>query len=155
MKHITLVTLSSFALLFAACGGPAQDKATELAALKEQKSALEAQIAQVEKEVGPASGGQQRIRTVALTELKPETFRHYIDLQGRVDAEDNVLKNAPHCMVHAVVDEWKHSYTREQACFPAPWQREHKYWPTVGRVNDVYGDKNLVCSCPPVESYAS
>ncbi len=76
-------------------------------------------------------------------------------VDGKVDAEDNVLKNAPHCMVHAVVDEWKHSYTREQACFPAPWQREHKYWPTVGRVNDVYGDKNLVCSCPPVESYAS
>ena len=105
MKHITLVTLSSFALLFAACGGPAQDKATELAALKEQKSALEAQIAQLEKEVGPTSGSQQRIRTVALTELKPETFRHYIDLQGRVDAEDNVPVTAkmPGTLVRVLV----------------------------------------------------
>lgn len=105
MKHITLVTLSSFALLFAACGGPAQDKATELAALKEQKSALEAQIAQLEKEVGTASGGQQRIRTVALTELKPETFRHYIDLQGRVDVEDNVPVTAkmPGTLVRVLV----------------------------------------------------
>ncbi|MEQ1744801.1 MAG: efflux RND transporter periplasmic adaptor subunit [Saprospiraceae bacterium] len=90
MKHTTLVTLSSLAILFAACGGPAQDKAAQLAALKEQKSALESQIAQLEKEVGPAAGGQQRVRTVALTELQPQPFRHYIDLQGRVDAEENV-----------------------------------------------------------------
>ncbi|MBK9339121.1 MAG: efflux RND transporter periplasmic adaptor subunit [Lewinellaceae bacterium] len=90
MKHTTLVTVSLLLLLFAACGGPAQDKAKQLATLKEQKSELEAQIAQLEKEVGPATGGQQRIRTVGLTELAAQPFRHFIDLQGRVDAEDNV-----------------------------------------------------------------
>ncbi len=74
---------------------------------------------------------------------------------GKADATDNVLKNAPHSVVHACVDVWKHPYTREQACFPAAWLREHKYWPTIGRVNDVYGDKNLMCACPPIESYAN
>ena len=74
---------------------------------------------------------------------------------GRADAKDNVLKNAPHSCVHACVDEWTHPYTRAQACFPAPWLRESKYWPTVSRVNDVFGDKNLVCACPPVEAYAT
>jgi glycine dehydrogenase len=72
---------------------------------------------------------------------------------GRADPNDNVLKNAPHSVVHACVDAWNHPYTREQACFPAPWLREHKYWPTTGRVNDVWGDKHLVCGCPPVEDY--
>ncbi len=90
MKHTTLVTVTLLTLLFAACGGPAQDKATQLAGLKEQKSQLEAQIAQLEKEVGPVTGGQRHIRTVALTELQPQPFRHFIDLQGRVDAEENV-----------------------------------------------------------------
>lgn len=93
MKHTTLVIVSAVALLFAACGGPGQDKAKQLAALKEQKAQLEAQIAQLEKEVGP-TGGTQRIRTVALTELQPQAFRHYIDLQGRVEAEENVAVTA-------------------------------------------------------------
>ena len=51
-------------------------------------------------------------------------------------------------------DEWEHRYSRQQAAWPAPWTREHKFWPTVGRVNNAYGDRNLVCSCPPVEEYA-
>jgi len=105
MKHTTLVTGSLLALLFAACGGPSQDKATQLAALKEQKSQLEAQITQLEKEVGPVAGGQQRIRTVALTELQPQAFRHFIDLQGRVDAEENVPVTAkmPGTLVRVLV----------------------------------------------------
>ncbi|MFN0015381.1 MAG: efflux RND transporter periplasmic adaptor subunit [Saprospiraceae bacterium] len=105
MKHTTLVTLSALALLFAACGGPAQDKAAQLAALKEEKSALESQIAQLEKEVGPSMGGQQRVRTVALTEMQPQVFRHYIDLQGRVDAEENVPVTAkmPGTLVRVLV----------------------------------------------------
>ncbi|MEZ5962852.1 MAG: aminomethyl-transferring glycine dehydrogenase [Planctomycetota bacterium] len=74
---------------------------------------------------------------------------------GAVDAQDNVVKNAPHSMVHACVDAWTHPYSREQACFPAAWLREFKYWPTVGRVDDVYGDRNLMCACPPVEAYAT
>lgn len=89
MKHTTLVIASLLVLLFAACGGPGQDPAKQLAALKEQKSQLEAQIAQLEKEVGP-TGGAQRIRTVALSELQPQAFRHFIDMQGRVEAEENV-----------------------------------------------------------------
>jgi len=75
--------------------------------------------------------------------------------RGTVDATDNVLKNAPHALVHVCVDAWTHPYTRETACFPAGWLREYKYWPTVGRVDDVYGDRNLMCSCPPAASYAT
>jgi membrane fusion protein (multidrug efflux system) len=105
MKHTTLVTVSLLLMLFAACGGPSQDKAKQLATLKEQKSKLEAQIAQLEKEVGPATGGQQRIRTVGLTELAAQPFRHFIDLQGRVDAEDNVPVTAkmPGTLVRVLV----------------------------------------------------
>jgi glycine dehydrogenase len=73
---------------------------------------------------------------------------------GIADAEDNPLKNAPHTAAVVTADEWDHKYTRQQAAWPAPWTREHKFWPTVGRVNNAYGDRNLVCSCPPVEEYA-
>jgi len=73
---------------------------------------------------------------------------------GMADREDNVLKNAPHTASHVISDEWAHPYTREQAAYPAPWTREAKFWPFVGRVDNAYGDRNLVCSCPPVEEYA-
>jgi glycine dehydrogenase len=73
---------------------------------------------------------------------------------GKADKANNVLKHAPHTARVALADAWDRPYSRERACFPAPWLREHKYWPSVSRVNDLYGDKNLVCSCPPVESYA-
>jgi glycine dehydrogenase len=53
-----------------------------------------------------------------------------------------------------VSDRWSFPYSREQAAYPAPWIRERKFWPSVGRINSAYGDKNLVCSCPPVESYS-
>lgn len=92
MKNTTLVSLSAVALalvMLSACGKP-QDKAAELAALKDQKAQIEAKIAVLEKEVGAADGGQQHVHTVGLTELTPAPFRHYIDLQGKVDAEDNV-----------------------------------------------------------------
>jgi glycine dehydrogenase len=74
---------------------------------------------------------------------------------GRMKREDNVLKNAPHTAARLLATEWPHSYTREQAAFPAPWTREHKFWPFVGRIDDVYGDRNLVCSCLPIEMYES
>lgn len=94
MKNITLVSLSLYtfaAVLLAACGGQQpKDKSAQLAALKDKKAQLEAQIAQLEKEVGSAAGAPQRLHTVGLTELQSQPFRHYIDLQGRVDAEDNV-----------------------------------------------------------------
>jgi glycine dehydrogenase len=58
--------------------------------------------------------------------------------------------------MHAVTQaEWNRAYSREQAVFPAPWTRDHKYWPTVGRVDDVYGDRHLVCACPPPEAWVS
>jgi glycine dehydrogenase len=74
--------------------------------------------------------------------------------QGRLDKQDNPLKNAPHTAEAITAAEWKHSYSRERAAFPAPWTREHKFWPFVARVNDVHGDRNLVCACPPVDAYA-
>jgi len=69
--------------------------------------------------------------------------------EGRHDRKDNPLKNAPHTMAAVVGSDWKRSYSREQAAFPAPWTREHKYWPHVARVDNVYGDRNLVCCWVP------
>ena len=74
--------------------------------------------------------------------------------EGRMDRADNPLKNAPHTVRAVTADEWKHPYTREQAAFPAPWVRSHKFWPAVGRIDNTYGDRNLVCACPPMESYS-
>jgi glycine dehydrogenase len=72
---------------------------------------------------------------------------------GVSDPADNVLKNAPHTAEVVVSDEWDHPYSREQAAYPAPWTREHKFWPAVGRVDNAFGDRNLVCSCLPIEAY--
>ena len=73
---------------------------------------------------------------------------------GLMSAEDNALKNAPHTASDIAADEWTHPYSREKAVFPLPWVRAAKYWPPVKRVNNPYGDRNLVCSCLPVENYA-
>jgi glycine dehydrogenase len=73
--------------------------------------------------------------------------------EGRADRKNNPLKNAPHT-VEDLVGEWDRPYTREQACFPAGAFRVDKYWPPVNRVDNVYGDRNLVCSCPPMDAYA-
>ena len=67
---------------------------------------------------------------------------------------DNPLKNAPHTSQRVVSDNWNHPYSRETAAFPAAWVREYKYWPTVARVDNVYGDRNLVCSCLPMSDYS-
>ncbi|MEO1985936.1 MAG: aminomethyl-transferring glycine dehydrogenase [Martelella sp.] len=72
---------------------------------------------------------------------------------GRADRDDNPLKNAPHT-VEDLVGEWTHPYSREQACFPPGAFRVDKYWPPVNRVDNVYGDRNLVCACPPMSEYA-
>ncbi len=74
---------------------------------------------------------------------------------GIADRADNPLKHAPHTMAVVMADEWTRGYSREQAAFPAPWSHERKFWPSVSRVNNAAGDRNLVCSCPPVEMYAS
>ncbi|MGE4233654.1 MAG: aminomethyl-transferring glycine dehydrogenase [Bacteriovoracia bacterium] len=68
--------------------------------------------------------------------------------------EDNVLKRAPFTMAEIISENWKHPYTREKAAFPASWTKEHKYWPAVSRVNQVHGDKNLICACPSIEAYS-
>jgi len=75
--------------------------------------------------------------------------------QGRMDRADNPLKNAPHTAAEVTGTDWTHPYTREQAAFPLPWIRAAKYWPPVKRVDNVYGDRNLVCTCAPLEDYAA
>jgi glycine dehydrogenase len=75
--------------------------------------------------------------------------------QGKMDRANNTLKNAPHTARQIASENWDHPYTREQAAFPAPWTREHKFWPAVARIDNVYGDRNLFCSCPPVEEFES
>ena len=70
---------------------------------------------------------------------------------GKADRENNVLKNAPHTARQIASDKWNRPYSREQAAFPAPWTREHKFWPAVARIDNVYGDRNLFCSCPPLD----
>ncbi len=73
---------------------------------------------------------------------------------GAADPVDNVLKNAPHTAAVAIADDWSHHYSRTKAVYPVPILRSRKFWPSVGRINNTYGDKNIVCSCPPIESYA-
>jgi glycine dehydrogenase len=75
-------------------------------------------------------------------------------VEGRADAKDNVLKNAPHTAEAVTADEWAHPYSREQAAYPLPYLRAHKVWPSVSRIDNPYGDRNLMCSCPPVEAFA-
>jgi glycine dehydrogenase len=74
--------------------------------------------------------------------------------EGRMDRADNPLKNAPHTMTEIAAETWSHPYSRDQAVFPLPWVRASKYWPPVKRVDNVYGDRNLVCTCAPLEHYA-
>jgi glycine dehydrogenase len=73
---------------------------------------------------------------------------------GRLDREDNPLKNAPHTATQVAASEWTHAYPRELAAFPLPVLKQHKYWPPVARVDNVYGDKNVFCSCVPIEAFA-
>ncbi|KUO61550.1 glycine dehydrogenase (aminomethyl-transferring) [bacterium BRH_c32] len=73
--------------------------------------------------------------------------------EGKYDKASNVLKNAPHTALAVIADEWKNSYSREKAAFPDNYTRENKFWPAVGRVNNAYGDRNLVCSCLPITDY--
>jgi glycine dehydrogenase len=72
---------------------------------------------------------------------------------GASDKTDNALKNAPHTAANVTGDEWSHQYSRQSAAFPLPYVAANKFWPSVGRVNDSYGDRSLVCACPPIESY--
>ena len=75
-------------------------------------------------------------------------------IDGSAHPKDNVLKNAPHTAAAVAADEWTHPYSREQAAFPLPYVRANKVWPAVGRIDNPYGDRNLICVCPPIEEYA-
>jgi glycine dehydrogenase len=72
--------------------------------------------------------------------------------EGRADRADNVLKHAPHTAAAVTADHWNHAYRREDAAYPVASLREAKYWPPVARVDNVYGDRNLFCSCIPVSA---
>ncbi len=74
--------------------------------------------------------------------------------RGELDREDNPLKNAPHTAAACCADEWHHPYPRHQAAYPAPWLSTHKYWTPVGRIDNAYGDRHLVCACPPLDELA-
>ncbi|WP_423129282.1 aminomethyl-transferring glycine dehydrogenase [Gaoshiqia sp. Z1-71] len=74
-------------------------------------------------------------------------------IAGKLDKTDNPLKNAPHTAETVTSDYWGHAYSRQQAAFPLAWLKENKFWPPVGRVDDAFGDRNLVCTCAPTESY--
>jgi len=74
-------------------------------------------------------------------------------VEGRQPRTNNLLKNAPHTAQVVAADEWNRPYSRERAAFPAPWVRDHKFWPSVSRVDEAYGDRNLVCTCPPTDTY--
>ena len=69
------------------------------------------------------------------------------------DQPNNVLKNAPHTLAMLTADHWDFPYSREQAAYPLPYIADHKFWPSVRRVDDAYGDRNLICTCAPIESY--
>jgi glycine dehydrogenase len=75
-------------------------------------------------------------------------------IDGVADRSDNVLKNAPHTAAAVMSDEWPHGYSRSKAAYPLPSLVPRKFWPAVGRINNTYGDRNVMCSCPPVEHYA-
>jgi glycine dehydrogenase len=73
--------------------------------------------------------------------------------EGKADRDDNVLHNSPHTVKVVTADEWNHKYDRQKAAFPLSWVVENKFWPSVGRVDDGYGDRNLVCTCDPIDQY--
>ena len=75
-------------------------------------------------------------------------------ISGNADKEDNVIKNAPHTAKSVISDDWKHSYSREKAVYPLKWVKDAKFWPSVARVDNAHGDRNLICACPPIEAYA-
>ena len=76
-------------------------------------------------------------------------------VSGKFDSNDNPLINAPHTAQAVMSDSWEHKYSRQIAAYPAPWLKEHKYWPSVRRVDNAFGDRNLVCTCPPIDAYTN
>ena len=83
------------------------------------------------------------------------SIRHEIQeiIDGKADATDNVIKNAPHTAQAVIDSQWSHAYSREKAAFPLKWVSENKFWPSVSRIDNAHGDRNLICTCPPIEAY--
>jgi glycine dehydrogenase len=75
-------------------------------------------------------------------------------IDGAVEAANSALHNAPHTAAEATADSWDHPYTRTQAVYPLPFVRDRKYWSPVARIDNSYGDRHIMCSCPPIEAYA-
>jgi len=73
--------------------------------------------------------------------------------EGRISADDSPLHHAPHPQDVVIASEWDRKYTREQAVYPLPFLKHNKWWPTVSRIDNVYGDRHLICSCPPLSAY--
>lgn len=87
-------------------------------------------------------------------EAMESIHREIMDIvEGRSDANDNALMNSPHAEHHVVANSWEHKYSRESAAYPLEWVRMNKFWPGIGRIDDAYGDRNLMCTCDPIESY--
>ncbi|HPI72631.1 MAG TPA: glycine dehydrogenase (aminomethyl-transferring), partial [bacterium] len=74
-------------------------------------------------------------------------------IDGAADGQDNPLKMAPHTALEVCANQWPHAYSREQAAYAADYLRQHKFWPSVGRIDNTYGDRNVVCTCPPMDAY--
>ncbi len=72
---------------------------------------------------------------------------------GKADKKNNLLKNAPHTAEVIMSSEWMYPYSREEAAYPRAWVKDKKFWPSVSRIDNVYGDRNLVCACPPIDDY--
>jgi glycine dehydrogenase len=75
-------------------------------------------------------------------------------ISGKADKNDNVIKNSPHTAKAVITDDWKHSYSREKAVYPLHWVKDSKFWPSVARIDNALGDRNLICACPPIEAYS-
>jgi glycine dehydrogenase len=87
-------------------------------------------------------------------EAMTSIHREIMDIkEGKEDLKDNVLKNAPHTSEEIASDNWSHPYSRNKASYPLPWISDNKFWPSVGRIDDAYGDRNLICSCAPIQEY--
>lgn len=86
-------------------------------------------------------------------EVMMAIYNEIVDISKSTENEDNVLKNAPHSIDEVTADTWTHTYSREKAAFPAPWLREKKYWTPVSRIDDAFGDRNLICTCEPIYVY--
>ena len=95
-----------------------------------------------------------RLRPYGVAVARLRDSNQHKAVEGKADRENNVLRNAPHTARLTTDDGWAHPYTRSKAAYPASWVRERKFWPPVARIDNAWGDRNLICTCDPVEAYA-